>query len=290
MNEQFYVGIDAGGTHCRACLYNSEGNELGNSMSGPANVFSDFDSAIANIRLSINRVLALTDKNIQTADLHICVGSAGAQVKGVQQSFGELSHPYASFSLISDLHAACIGANAGSDCSLVIVGTGSSLASFENQQVKQYGGHGLFLGDEASGAYIGLSAIKSTLRYFDGLHNDKAFSDAILTTLSCTKPKQIVEHWTRRPAADYAALLPVVRRLAEEGNKSAQDLITAGLNYLRDVIIGNGLHTKAPLYMLGGLSNMYKGALEVALGINIASPQLSPEYGAFLYTKLMLNK
>lgn len=290
MNEQFYVGIDAGGTQCRACLYNYKGTEIAHSISGPANVFSDFDTAIANINLSIERVLEQASRKIHPTNLHICVGSAGAQVDGVQQSFSELSHNYASFFLISDLHAACIGANGGSDCSLIIVGTGSSLASYENQNVKQFGGHGLFLGDEASGAFIGLTAIKSTLQYFDGLHNDKVFSDAISAAISCSEAKQIVEHWTRKPAAEYAALLPVVKGLADDGNETALELIAAGLSYLQTVIVGNALHKKAPLYMLGGLSDMYIDDLEKNLQVNIDAPKYSPEYGAFLYAKLMLKK
>jgi glucosamine kinase len=290
MIEQFFVGIDAGGTHCRACLYNRDGAELANSTSGPANVFSDFDSAIANIHLAINLLLEQTDRKVDTSHLFVCVGSAGAQVESVQQSFKKLPHPYASFSLISDLHAACIGANEGSDCSLIIVGTGSSLASYENQQVTQFGGHGLFLGDEASGAYIGLAAIKMTLRHIDGLNADRIFLDAMLSLLSCSEAKQVVEHWTRRPAADYAALLPGVKQLAERGNKTAQALIEAGQNYLQEIIVSNSLHMKAPLYMVGGLSDIYKSALEKALNVSITSPQHSPEFGAFLYAKLMLNK
>ena len=38
MTGQLFLGIDAGGTHCRARLVDGEGNVLGSGRSGPANL------------------------------------------------------------------------------------------------------------------------------------------------------------------------------------------------------------------------------------------------------------
>ena len=50
MTQGLYLGIDGGGTRCRARLRDGEGRLLGEAEGGLANIYQDFAGAIACIR------------------------------------------------------------------------------------------------------------------------------------------------------------------------------------------------------------------------------------------------
>ena len=43
------IGIDGGGSSCRAAVADSMGNILGRGNAGPANILSDLESSLSNI-------------------------------------------------------------------------------------------------------------------------------------------------------------------------------------------------------------------------------------------------
>jgi hypothetical protein len=76
----------------------------------------------------------------------------------------------------------------------------------------------------------------------------------------------------------------LVSDLSEQGSKTASELIAEGRQYLLDLLLANKLSDK-PLFLIGGLSDIYRDALERELGVKISSPSQSPEYGAYLWAK-----
>ena len=73
----------------------------------------------------------------------------------------------------NDATTACIGAHAGADGGLVIAGTGSAAIARVQGKETIIGGRGFALGDDGSGSHIGLDALRSTMRAFDGLQPGK---------------------------------------------------------------------------------------------------------------------
>ncbi len=45
----FFIGIDGGGTSCRAAVATADGAVLGMAKSGPSNILTDLDGALNNI-------------------------------------------------------------------------------------------------------------------------------------------------------------------------------------------------------------------------------------------------
>jgi glucosamine kinase len=69
---------------------------------------------------------------------------------------------------VDDAVIACIGAHGGRDGGIVIIGTGSAGLALVEGRVVKVGGYGFPISDEASGADLGLQALRMALRAHDG--------------------------------------------------------------------------------------------------------------------------
>jgi glucosamine kinase len=159
----YFIGVDGGGTHCRATLFNEAGDTLGVGNAGGANVFTDFTMSMQQIDMAIDEAMtnaivnatddAVSDKSNASLQgrvknqLIVGVGCAGGQTSEAKERLLSWTHPYKCFFMTSDLHASCLTAHQGQDCVVIITGTGSSIAHYRQGQVSQYGGHGFIHGD-----------------------------------------------------------------------------------------------------------------------------------------------
>ncbi|MBF7074014.1 hypothetical protein ISG33_11445 [Glaciecola sp. MH2013] len=318
-SELLYAGIDAGGTKCKGILYTASGVVVTEALAGPANVFSDFNSAIHNIEFVLNELITSARlrgyEHLSKNRIMVCAACAGAETSIAQGNFAqyleaqkslELDQQYHFFTLISDLEAACLAANKGEECVLIIVGTGSVIGHFHGQRhgqllphssvnrntakLIQYGGHGFRLGDDASGAFLGLHAIRLLLQTLDGILTDVFFTEQLLAAMGIANnrnaAKEVVAIWSSKQAKDYAELAPVVVKLFENGSELATSLIGQGADYLTHIIKANELHKGRSVFMTGGLSYVYQKLVSQQLNISICQPEYCAEYGAFLYLRL----
>jgi len=297
----YFVGVDAGGTHCRASLYDDNGSAISIGNAGGANVFSDFVSAMQQISLAIDLAINSSKLSIDKKSLIVGAGCAGGQTKQAQQNLMQWKSPYKHFFMMSDLHASCLAANSGQDCVILITGTGSSIAHYHKGYATQYGGHGFIHGDEASGAWLGLCAIQLLLKSYDKLVQDQPFCSAISQAIglhckSTTNTNKhsanidyILTHFKSRLASDYAKLAPVIIGLHRSGNVTANELVSQGVDYLYSILISNSLHCGAPIFMTGGLATTYRPLLEQKLGQAVHLMQRPAQDGAMIFAKSTMN-
>ncbi|WP_412970903.1 BadF/BadG/BcrA/BcrD ATPase family protein [Glaciecola sp. MF2-115] len=295
----YFVGIDAGGTHCRASLYDDKARLLGSGKAGPANVFNDFASAMQQIEHAIS--LAISDSKIHTDSSNIVVGAgcAGGQTALAKEQLLKWRHSFKQFYMISDLHASCFAANKGDPCIVIITGTGSSIAHYQASNVAQYGGHGFFHGDDASGAWLGLSAVKLLLKSYDHIVRDDEFCSVISKELELDYPPSeankakhidaILTRFKLKRATDYAVLAPIIVDLYKSDNKTARTLLEKGRDYLISVLQANKLSSDKPIFITGGLASTYQPLLAQQLAQEINIMQGSAQEGAMLYARLQAD-
>src|SRR6478672_1007772 len=122
-----FVGVDGGGTGCRARLENAEGCLLGTGIAGPAALRIGIDSAFAEVEKACRA--ALEDARLGSSALssvHAGVGLAGVGRKGALEQLTLRPHPFRSVVYAHDATIACIGAHGDRDGAIVIAGTGSN--------------------------------------------------------------------------------------------------------------------------------------------------------------------
>lgn len=168
MEGPFYLGIDGGGSRCRARLETADGRALGSGFSGPASMRLGFETVRAAIMSATRQALAeagLPEEAL--ACTFAGIGLAGTGQSGAREALELWRHPFAGAWFEGDGYLAMLGAFGGEDGSIVIVGTGSIGLSYQDKVVR-IGGYGFPVSDEGSGADLGLNAIRHALRTLDG--------------------------------------------------------------------------------------------------------------------------
>jgi glucosamine kinase len=280
-NKPLYIGIDGGGTKCSAKLFNAKKEVIGHGISGPANAARDLAQTLDSILKSVH--LALVDARLSIKampKLQVAAGLAGATIPSVKAQLLAWQHPFECFKAESDLITSSYGAHEGRDGALLIVGTGSSAARFESGVLTQFGGHGFIFGDKGSGAWLGRSAIASTLEALDDVTAISALHDRILNRLSVSSSVGLVQKMILATPTQFAALAPDVVSLAKQEDINAMALVAEAAAYLDKLCMRTLQNTELSLVLMGGLAPIYKPWFSPTLRERIVEAKSGPERGA----------
>jgi glucosamine kinase len=245
--------VDGGGTGCRARLTDRAGNVLGEGQAGPANVRFGLAAAFTQILRATDECLEQAGLSRTRQPLVACLALAGI---GDLTGGGEVKshpHPFAGLVCTSDAEAACVGAHAGRDGGIVIVGTGSIGWANIAGQSHRVGGWGFPASDEGSGAWLGLETVRRVLCANDGLMPWTEFLRAVFRRFD-SDPHAIVRWMSAARPRDYGSLAPSVIEYADGGDRVAVQLMQAAamhIDALATRLIGLGV---TRLSLMGGLA------------------------------------
>lgn len=199
------IGVDAGGSGCRARL---RGRRWGVQCARPANLQlgAKAVAAIIDVALAAADDAALSDDERRGA--RVVVAAAGDTPAG-REALRAARHPFAELSVLSDVHAAALGAHGGGDGGFVVLGTGAAACLLRRGAPAFLGGWGLAVDDIGSGADIGRCAVRAALRAFDGDVSEGPLTEAVRRRLGATTAA-IVEWAGAALPADFADLAPEV--------------------------------------------------------------------------------
>lgn len=280
-NEQLFIGIDGGGTKCKARLESSNGVLLAEAVTGPANPATDFTLAVDSILQACQQVVqqaGYTESAL--ACCHVVMGLAGVNVPRVQSQMQNWSHPFANLTVTTDLHIACLGAHAGQDGAILITGTGTAAFSTVGSEQFLFSAQGFPLGDRSSGAWFGWQAVCATLDCLDGLTDETELTKTICRTLGVNSNTDLISCCISYKATDYAQLAPLVLRYQQLGDPVALDITSRGLDYIQ-ALLQRLLKTAAPrIAMLGGLAPFLTDLLPTDLQQQLSPVLGPPEVGA----------
>jgi glucosamine kinase len=136
----------------------------------------------------------------------------------------EHDFPFRSIAFASDAAIANLGAHAGGDGAIVIVGTGSIGFARVGEEVYTIGGYGFPVSDEGSGADLGLRAIRRSLWARDGRIPHSAMTEEVLDYFQGSAG-EIVDWTTKATPTDYAAFAPMVMDYASQGDPVAEAIV-----------------------------------------------------------------
>jgi glucosamine kinase len=250
-----FLGVDGGGTGCRARVEDGEGTVLGSGIAGPATTRLGIEQAMASVETACRAALAEAGIAFEAAGhVHCGIGLAGMGRKGAREAFEALPHPFASIAFATDGLVACIGAHSGADGGIVIVGTGSfGLARVEGREVR-VGGYGFPISDEGSGADLGLQSIRLALRALDGRVDRTPLLTSVLARFK-DDPFEAVAWMDRATATDYATFAPLVMRHADDGDPVGRRIVQGAAEQI-DGLVRALVERGAPrIALIGGLSS-----------------------------------
>jgi glucosamine kinase len=250
-----FVGVDGGGTGCRARIQNAEGVVLGTGIAGPA-----------ALRLGIDRSLAEVEKACRAAieeaglgsdalgSVHAAVGLAGVGRKGALEELIQRPHPFRSVVYVHDATIACIGAHGARDGGIVIVGTGSVGFAVVGGREFRVGGYGFPISDEGSGADVGLHAIRLALRAYDGRGVENSLTRDVMLRFN-NDPFEAVAWMDPATATDYATFAPLVMRHADAGDPVARRIVRDAAEQIDELVRRLSECGASRIALLGGLAS-----------------------------------
>jgi N-acetylglucosamine kinase-like BadF-type ATPase len=230
MNIDAFLGIDGGGTGSRAILVEADGNLLTESEGGPLNPYVVSPETFeANLRQLVTDLL----KGVKPGRiLGVGAGLAGVRTAGEQEPvracLARLFPDAGQVRVTHDLDAALRGATSAGEGVVVVAGTGSAAYGRWKSREVLVGGWGSLLGDEGSGYWMGLQALRAVVRAEDGRDEGTALREAILTHLNLQIPRDLVPWSGRASKAEVAALSEVVLACRAQGDRPAQMIVEAG--------------------------------------------------------------
>lgn len=280
-----FIGIDGGGTKCRARLFSADDKVLGTGVGGPANPLHGQAQAQASIVQAVN--MALAEAGLAHSDArHLIagVGLAGVNLPSLFEVMNAWHHPFKKMHLTTDLHIACLGAHLCNEGAVMIVGTGSCGYSYVNGKATIIGGHGFPFGDKCSGAWMGLEAIKAVLLASDNLGAQTCLVDLIGDHLQA-KGVMIVDKMGAAKSSDYAQLARFVFEAADLHDEVAVNILREGADYMSAV--AEQLWQTAPnrMSLMGGLSGAIAPWLKPNVAAKLSNPISQPEFGAVYFAK-----
>lgn len=265
------LGIDLGGTQCRALLADTEGTRHGTGHSHGGNPGSDPAAALAGVACAVAAAL----EGISPATVrHVVLGAAGYAAVSQPPTAQALAGVWAAAGLRCpvrvrpDCEVAFAAGTADPNGIVLIAGTGSMAARIADRSMtSRAGGHGWVLGDEGSGFWLGREAVRVTLRMLEVGRPVGELVCRVLAAVLGRIPSDAdplrtigaITTWVHRKApAGLAALAPLVCAAARVGDAEAGALLERAAELLADlalmlwrtgepVVLAGGLLTAGPL-------------------------------------------
>lgn len=272
MISRFSIAIDGGGTGTRAGLYD-ESRKLLKEVSGAAT-----NPAQIGIAACVARIAALVGEvlvNHACDSYEISIGLSGARtdLDRDRVASGVCSATSADRVLVTtDVHAQLLG-NAGRiPTVLVVAGTGSSVAVFDDQGVPHlFGGRGPILGDDGSAYHVVVSALRYGCHKWDVAGEPPDYVETLAMAAGLSAPEELVTWSVRAAKNEIAALAPVLLGLAES-NDGIRELLSGCLmglaSHVKSAIDALGISVDTPVYVTGGMfesGRTYIGEMKAAL-------------------------
>jgi glucosamine kinase len=230
------LGIDGGGTRTRASIV-SEGKVLAFAESGSIKRLR-VGAAVAeqNLRALLAEVyLQASVSAVRAAS----AGVASAAMPGVPEWIKAVFSDFCveRSEVVGDEVIALDAAFKGGPGILQIAGTGTNcIGRAPDGGRESVGGWSSRLGDEGSGYWIGLHAIRRALNAYDREEPTRIL-DVVGGIWGTSNLNELVNVGDSTPGPDFAALAPAVCQLAEEGDRVALDVLRQAASDLAGFVL-----------------------------------------------------
>ncbi len=254
---EFAIGIDGGGSSCRAAVADATGKVIGRGVAGPANILSDLENSLANIIASAHNALADAGLPPETASsISAVVGVAGANV-GDNGERIQRALPFARANVVTDALIALQGALGDSDGVIGSFGTGSVYNARRDGRLYGIGGWGFVVGDQASGARLGRDLLERSLLAHDKVRAASSLTDRLMKEYG-NDPERIVEFAHVSKPMDFARYAPMVFEYAQQDDPVAVEIVRDATRSIGESLDALLWPDCPAICLLGGLSKAYR--------------------------------
>jgi N-acetylglucosamine kinase-like BadF-type ATPase len=191
----FWLGVDGGGTNCRAAVVDAQGRVVGQGHADAANFLRvGLEVAVAHVVAAVAQACA--EAAVEVAQIgSACVGLAGvSHPDHHRRMLASLRQhlPIPQFLLETDARVALAGATGNEPGVVIIAGTGSIACGINARgRFARAGGWGPTMGDEGSGSYIGRRALEAVVMAYDYRGLPTSLMDPVLRHFGVSTPPEL---------------------------------------------------------------------------------------------------
>ncbi|WP_428771389.1 BadF/BadG/BcrA/BcrD ATPase family protein [Vibrio sp.] len=279
----YLVGVDGGGTSCRARIRHRDGQWLGEAKRGRANILLGVEQAMATVIETVRqaaRNAGLADPALAQMDVGLAL--AGAEQRSAWQQMMAQQHPFHSVTLNTDAYGACLGAHRGDDGAIMIAGTGSCGLLISQGQQQMVGGREFPISDQGSGAMMGLRLIQQVILAYDDIAATTPLTSHVMHHFD-----QQIDHivsWSKQALPrDYGQFSPAIFQFASEGDPLAIALLkqtAADIEMFLQALYQRGARR---ISLMGGIAERIQPWLSDSILPWIVPAQADAMEGALLF-------
>lgn len=282
-NINYYIALDGGGTGTRARLFNQKNNELNfiAECSGDSSALGQgVERAWTNILATINKTF--TTSGLPLPNLQECsvaIGISGFNNKKWNQAFLSLNPGFGKLVVETDGMTTLLGAHAGEPGLIIALGTGSiGVSKDQNNIIKTVSGWGYPSGDEASGSWLGIKALRVTQKVMDGRRSVSPLSLKVMDT--CGSNAESLLDWLGSASQkEFASLAPYIFETAKSDPYSLH-LIERGVEEIEEMINALDKTKSLKICMCGTLGKHFSSFLPAHITSRIVTEKGSSLDGA----------
>lgn len=234
---RYLMGVDGGATKTLAAVLDLQSDELHIAHAGPSN-----EDAVG-AKAAVDALLGAAGQAIERAGIEASqLGGAVLAVAGTDTE-SIIGHVRAARSeawiVVNDVVGAWATATGAGPGVAVISGTGSNVFGVgPGARAWRAGGWGHVLGDEGSGYWLGLQAIKAALRDRESSGPETGLSDAAVAFFGLASVEALASLVYSKPLTkgEIAAFAAETAKLAEQGDEVARGLFRRGAQELGEQV------------------------------------------------------
>ena len=284
--QNYFLGIDGGGTNCRARLANDKLETIAETKGGPANTtIGDGSQAYGSIIDVSQKVFELAGLGKEEmANTIACLDLAGAHLESSKRDFAARDYPFAKTLVHNDVETAREGAHLGEDGAVLIAGTGSAGLAKVDGVYHPVGGWGFHISDTASGAVLGRALARRSIEALDGLKKGSPLTNAIIEMLGGTTDSMMAWSFKAWPK-DFASLVPTFMEFYEGKDPIALELMDFEFAQLDEFVNWFQARGAKKLAIVGGFGERLLPILTDRYGDYVMGAKADAQHGALLMAK-----
>jgi glucosamine kinase len=287
---RYLLGVDGGGTGTRLRLADRQGRILAQAEAGPAALGQGSGQAWRHIGQAAQAAAAQAGLGeLDPAECAIGLGLSGVSVPAQAASFLAQRPGYALLALDGDGWTTVLGAHGGRPGAVIAAGTGTVGEALRADGSRLcISGWGWVTGDEGSGAWLGLKAVRHAQEVLDGRAQGGALAQAVLARVGASRSALLA--WNAGAGqSGYAGLAPLVFD-CEAVDPVAARFVAEAVAELEKLALALDPEGALPLALCGSVALRLAPRFDAVLRARCVAAQGDSADGALLLLRSELKK
>ncbi|MBE7368841.1 BadF/BadG/BcrA/BcrD ATPase family protein [Ramlibacter pallidus] len=287
---EYLIGVDGGGSGTRALVHRLTGEVVGAGAAGPSALGQGIPQAWGNVLAAVRR--AFEAGGVAVPPWRRCVlaaGLSGVSHAAWRDAFVGADPGFGRLAVEGDAFTMLLGAHGGQPGAIVIAGTGSIAEALHADGTRAtVGGWGFRVGDEGSGAWLGLQAVRHGLAAFDGRANPSPLARRVW--MHCGDEREALQAWCAASGQFEFAQLARAVFDCESTDPAAAHLLHQAVASLEELALAVDPRGRLPLALSGSIGERLAPRLRPAVRHRLVPARAGAVEGALTLARRALRK